>query len=453
MRYGLAGLLFLWVSLTTAHGDEARQGPEAWAFKHPEAVETWRKAQEPSLCETRRLFGKTLIADKAAGTVELLAESTGIGANYEIEFILLGPLSDRAYEALAMAFDPPSEIAKAIAFLGVAPGEGPDLFRNRVISKGERFALSMRKAGEPPSADRPADEWIADREWKTGPGFLTRGLPYIGMRAESPATFDRAMPAAVLATYDEPISLFGLPFPADKSATYGRFRAKTAQEEGASLVFTLKHLRAPGGLSRVLPATLTVTPGGFERSADASPLPALADPQELVPWFKALSETGRDPFVRVAFAPEVTVERAKKVAGLLMMVDSEEGIRIDHPSRGQLYPRAFLPPEAWRDRARRTYQPWEIHIAPKPETPGAFAKTLVQVEEDWSGEGIDPILTPKSYPFETWAEAEALVKRLDRSDGSMRALLFFAPADAPVSVILEGAAALGERLPLMWVFS
>lgn len=451
MRYGLAGLILLLVTFTIAQGDEARQGPEAWDFKHPQAVESWRKAQEPTLSPMRRLFGKTVIADKTAGTVELLAEATGVATGYEIEFLLLGPLSDRAYEGLAMTFDQPSAILQALAFLGVPRGEGPDLFKNRVISKGERFALQVRKPDEPASANRSADEWVSDSEWKDGPGFLTRGLPYVGTTA-SPEETDATMPAAVVAAYDEPRSLFGLPFPADKGAIYGRFRAKTPLKEGEPIVFTLKHLRTPDGKPRVLSAVLAVKPGVFEGSIDGATAQALTD-AALVPWLKALTETGRDPFVRVNFAPETTVGHAKAVSGLLMLVDGEGGIRIDYPLPGQLYPRAFLPPEGWRDRTKRPYQPWEIHFTPKPDAPGAFTKALIQVEEDWSGEGIDPILTPKTYPFETWAEAEALIKRLDASDGNMRVVFFFVPADAPVSVILEAAAALYQRLPLMWVFS
>ena len=48
---------------------------------------------------------------------------------------------------------------------------------------------------------------------------------------------------------------------------------------------------------------------------------------------------------------------------------------------------------AWRKREGRIFQPFEVHVA------ADGARTFVFCEEDWSGEGLDPVLKPRTTPF------------------------------------------------------
>ena len=92
--------------------------PAAFHFVHPEAKETWREGL-PQDCVA---VSPTCVYSPSERTVFALAELCGLGEGYEVEFLLLGNLSDRAYEGLAIAWDAPSVIGKAVAALGVPKG-------------------------------------------------------------------------------------------------------------------------------------------------------------------------------------------------------------------------------------------------------------------------------------------------------------------------------------------
>ena len=54
--------------------------------------------------------------------------------------------------------------------------------------------------------------------------------------------------------------------------------------------------------------------------------------------------------------------------------------------------RAFLPLEKWSDRNERLVQPFELTVTNDIDR-------LVYIEQDWSGDELDPRLTPRDIDF------------------------------------------------------
>jgi hypothetical protein len=124
-----------------------------------------------------------------------------------------------------------------------------------------------------------------------------------------------------------------------------------------------------------------------------------------------------------------------------------KGIKLHGKTQDGLYPRAFLPQAAWRKREGRLPQPFEVYLLGE-------TNRLTYIEEDWSGEGLDPKLTPKDYPFSDVSELPGLVKRVGDKDSKKVELLFvFAPRNAPLKKIMPAVRALSARLPLVYIFA
>ena len=71
--------------------------------------------------------------------VTLWGEATGVSPDAPIEFLLIPTDSGHDYEALTISFAKPSDIHRALAFIGLKPGKSVDYAAYRYwVSKGER---------------------------------------------------------------------------------------------------------------------------------------------------------------------------------------------------------------------------------------------------------------------------------------------------------------------------
>lgn len=410
-----------------AWGAPRETAPAAYTFLHPEARETWREAL-PGDCVT---VSPTCVYSKAEGTVYLLAELCGMGKGYEIEFFVLGHLSDRAYEGLSIAWDVPSTVAKAIEALGVPKGVPARTLRGLGMAQGERFTVRLRRLGKD-ARFRPLSDFVSDACSTPAQNLFARGFPYVGATG-----YDDEMPAAVVAAYTEAKSLFGLPYAAPKSAVYGLFRATGEQEAGTPIVVALTWERLAGGKPRVL-----------RRRADITAA-TLADPDDLLEELKALCEDPRDVFLDVRLAPSLRLSEVARFANLLLAVEAQGGFTLDVPAEGQLPLRAFAPQAAWRERGKRVFQPWEIELAKGKD---GVKATLCQILEDWTAEGPDPALTRKCYPDVTPQTLRDVMRKVDVNGGRIYVAFFYCSPDVTVGDLAPFAEAIAEPCPTQWIF-
>jgi hypothetical protein len=156
-------------------------------------------------------------------------------------------------------------------------------------------------------------------------------------------------------------------------------------------------------------------------SADGVVLTDRTDLNAVVRRFATLAENGHDAFVSLRFAGALPLRVVRQLAFLFSTMDSESGIRIEPPAEGQLYYKAFMPNERFRERAGRWAQPWELRLAAGPT---GVSGTLHQIREK-EGQGGRPDLDviPHDVPG-----PDALRKALDQHGPGLPVILVFAPS-------------------------
>jgi len=426
-------------------------GPAEWRTVHTNAVRAWQAEQRAALPPEDVWNG--VVTDKRRGEVRLLAEAVGHRTGVTAEFLLVGPMSDRAYESAAVTVASPGDIARAVVALGVARGGGVGSRPFRFWPCGERVSMKVRRV-DGKGAVRELQSLVCDAE-PSAPLFGEGGLVFAGGRWDSAMTCatDTNLPCSVISLYNEPGTIFDVPFQVGQSEVYGRLTLAEQLPYGALLEIAIKPLLPPDGKARVMPLTVEARPDGGQVAmtvSRAGETVLSAGLTETLNWMRDRAEEGRELYVTVVIDDAMPLRRAVDVARVFCMLDGK-GIKLDGKANNGLFPKAFLPQEKWRERAGRNPQPFELHVsAEASERP---ARRLVFIEEDWNVEGLDPKLTPREYPFEKWEELPALVSRASGADNKVPLLFVFAPADLPLGAFMPGVRAVSERLPLVYVFA
>lgn len=426
--------VLLWMALLGLGMSQlwAVEGPGEYTFTDTSIKQTWReKAPLPADCVA---VTSTCLYSKSEKTVYLLTELTGIREGYETEFIVLGPLSDRAYEGLAMAWDAPSTVSKAVEALGVQPGVAADALRGLAMAQGERFTVSVCRLSDATPNFLPLSDFISDDFSTPAQNLLGRGFPFVGGQH-----FDDLMPASIIAAYTEKASTFGLPYYAEKGAAYGSFRAKTTEQKGAPAVVALKWQQLPNGQARVHHANICISPAHL-KDADA-----------LLTQLKAFCDDPRDVFLNVSFDDALTLKAVAPVANLIIALEANGGFTLAPPAGGYLPVRAFAPDEAWRNREARLFQPWEVEFE-KADATAPMKVNLCQILEDWSVEGNDPALTRKCYPGVTEKTILNVMKQVDVNNGKVYVAFFYCSPLITIGELMPYARVLAEACPTQWVF-
>ncbi len=407
------GLLFL----SGAAG--AATAPMDWAPVHTNDIARWKAVNRAP---------EGVVADAAAKSVRFLVEATGVDAETPLEFLAIGPLSDRAYEALFVTVASPAAIAAACDRVGLPRGREADPFQARLWPFGEKVSLAVAPCTEPRTAGGPLDALVKDtRAQEEGPVLRAPAVWTGGARdARGAVVAATNAPCAVFALYTHAPSLLQLDGLFDQSSIYGRFMSATA-------------LRA-GDLFEI-----TATWDGRRRAQDAVVHLAATNAAARLAELRARAAGDVDLHVRLAFEPDVTIARAAALAQAFAQVDGH-GVKLNGRAPGQFFFRAFLPDPAWRAREGRIFQPFEVHV----DAQGA--RTFVFCEEDWSGAGDEPVLRPHATPFKDWSELPALLARTGEQGAKVNVLFLFAPETTPAAALAPIVDALGARIGTYYVF-
>jgi len=422
-------------------------GPSEWRMVNTNAVEAWNSAQQKSVSPVVAAW-PGVVSDKQKREVRLLAEAVGHPAGITTEFLLVGPLSDRAYESAAVTVAKPGDIVRAIEHLGVARGGCIASRPFRFWPYGERLVATMRRLD---GAEKPLQSLIHDSE-ASAPLLGDGGLVFTGGHWNSAGECwgDTNMPSSVISLYNESSTILDVPFQVGQSEAYGRLTLAEAMPYGTLIEIVLRPLTS---MPRVLPLVVTAAMQGLEvklTCAEASgAVLKQAGLADSLTWMKSLSEQGRELFVTLDMDDAMPLKRATDVARVFEMLDGK-GIKLDGKTASGLYPRAFLPQEKWRERKDRNPQPFELHVT--QDASGKIVKKLVFIEEDWSVPGLDPKLTPREYPFENWSELSGLVAKTGGPDCKVSLLFVFAPAEMALAKFMPGVRAVSEQLPMVYLF-
>ena len=446
-------LLVLLAAVPAARADSFT-GPAEWQTVNTNGVRAWQKAQQDR-ASSAYLVWPGVAADVAKREVRLLAEAVGHKPGITTEFLLVGPMSDRAYESAAVTVAKPSAIVQAVEKIGVPRGGGVGSRPFRFWPCGERVTASVRDLEKPGAEEQPLQALVRDAE-AASPLIGEGGLVFSGGRWSGPEACltDTNIPCSVISLYNERGTLFDVPFQVGQSEVYGRSTLASELPCGRLLEVVLRPLAPADGKPRVLPLTVTASMDGGEvalacAGADGAVVKK-AKLSDALTWLRSKAAEGRELFLTVDMDDGMPLRRAAEVARVFGMLEGS-GVKLDGKTDKGVFPRAFLPQEKWRERKDRNPQPFELHVSAGAD--GKVDKKLVFVEEDWNVQGLDPKLTPRDYPFEAWSDFPKLIEQAGGPGNKVSMLFVFAPADMTLGQFMPGVRAVAERLPLVYVFA
>jgi len=368
-------LLVLWPVLVFAQEELDSYGPQ------PKQAEAARKIYEKQLAKYRdnkdKLVLPGLVADRQARTVEVLAEATGLGANEIIEFLLVDRQSAHGYEALLWSYAKPSDVHRALEFIGLKPGSPVNPAAGQFWSDGDPVAITVQpEQGKPV----PIEQLILNTDTgKTLPeeGFVFAGSMTLPAEGDKPARYaaDVYQPRSIASIYNEPGVVLDVPRQVNQSEVYGRqvVNPEFVLEVGKLLTVVLRPGAAAGKRrARQIQLAVQQDPGatGLKfRLTDAGKV--LWEDTDITPVLEKLiawKQDGGVAYVTLSFDNAVRAGDVGKTCVLMAMLESLGAVRMNPPPAGQLNWRAFVPSRDWLTPEGRTVQPWELHLAKSNET-------------------------------------------------------------------------------------
>ncbi|EFK96106.1 secreted protein, partial [sediment metagenome] len=135
------GVLLTWTERLTA--DSTNPPPDPRAL-HKQIVADWY-ARDGALARTRpHLWVRPgLVADRGTRRVRVYGESTSLNLGDPVEFPLIAEQSGKDYEALAVSFAQPSDVHRALEFIGLRPGAATSPSGLRFWPRGERVRVTF----------------------------------------------------------------------------------------------------------------------------------------------------------------------------------------------------------------------------------------------------------------------------------------------------------------------
>lgn len=291
-----------------------------------------------------------------AASVSFSASTTGLEKGALVEFAFVGKNSDRDYESLFVLDEPMDDLCRRLEKAGLPRGKPEDADACRLWPVG--VTLSFKPA---------LDDFLT---FKSIEG-LPFGKPiYTGgtRKGDGSCAAGDTMPAAFFSTYSlaqAPIVFDGI---YNQGAIYGAITAKDTMKKGERITFTLSW--ETNSLPRAM--KLVARPGESVRLLEEIRTAAEKSALDLT----------------VAFDAGLSLREATAVSLALATLDSP---RIKVNGRDNVFYRSFLPLVKWRDRKERLTQPFELSIGQ--------TNRLVHISEDWSGDAIDPKLSPVEISF------------------------------------------------------
>jgi len=378
-------------------------------------------------------------ADRRERVVRVEATATGLDKSIQTEFILIGPKSGHDYEAAAVSRATPGDVHAAMEFIGLRPGRpyNPDALS--FWARGPRVDVFVE--WEETGADGAgggrrrarAEEAIVDhRTNRTLPpeGFVFTGSLRVKLEDGSEAyAADAFDPMAILPAYNETTAVFDIPRRGAKEELYDYqfMNGALGWREKQPLVFEFRPAR-PDGPPFELDARLrfSTSPEGqvvVETTLNGESIGTHRDAEELGSALRPRQVEGTNVFATISFADSLALARLSAAAAIVQELSDRDIVRVEPPPEGEIFYQAFLPNPAFRDRARRPAQPWELRLRPT-EAAGAtgdLIRVLRRLDVPDAMEFVEehfPVPTP-----------EALRAALDEHGPGLSVILVFAPGD------------------------
>lgn len=314
-----------------------------------------------------------LLAHRKNHQVQIWASATSLAHSDPVEFFLIPPDSGKDYEALAVAYVKPSDVHRALEFVGMKPGRPVDFAANQFWPKGERVFVTFewQQPGHPGITKVRAEELLINT--RTAKTLPKTGLVFTGSFWIQPDdahkkplyAADVVDPRSIASNFNCRASILDVPRQAVQGDVYGSQKLNPTYRftPGQRLQVLLQPEYTNGKL-RVADLSLKAELGQKYVLKDAAGTQLNEGPTfvHVLAACNKLIEAGRDPFLTVTVDPIMTVQQVRELYALLMSVEAEQGIRIEAPPPNELFCRALFPRDQWRDRKNRLGRPWELHL-------------------------------------------------------------------------------------------
>ncbi|MBA4387886.1 MAG: hypothetical protein C0404_07885 [Verrucomicrobia bacterium] len=407
-----------------------------------------------------------LVADKTANRVTVLAETSGQEAGTIAEFLLISERSGHDYEAFSISYALPSDVVKALTFIGMQPGIPADEAAFRFWPKGERVIARCGLADSKNEKDFIRMERLL-KNTRTEKVLPESGLVFVGSvmvdSREKPGqkvlAADEAEPNAIISTYNEKTTVLDLPRLSPQKSIYGQMVLNSGTKIPTnSLIKIVMEPEYPAARKRVKELLLSIAPRTGTKGqtledlefkltgGDGQPVGKNATLNSTLEAFSSLIEKGHDPFVTFKPDGRLTLKAIHDSYNILSSVESEKGIRIEPPPAGTLYFKAFLPPDVFRDRSSRGGQPWELRLALKD---GKVDGILTRIEEIFPEDKVEIELKPYDYPV---SSPESLRDEMAKHEVKFNVLLVFAPPEMTHDQLMTFVGLVRKTHPKIHVF-
>jgi len=460
MRVRLVAVLFMLASVLPAReGTSYKSKPKNHEKNRQMSTNAYEAALVRYKGDTNILVLPGLVADKGRKRVEVMAETLRLRAGGPCEFTVIAETSDHGYEANLISFAKPSDVHRALQFIGTDPGESFDPGSLRNWAKGESVVLTLAWSNEPPLR---LEQLLADK--RTGKGLPETGFMFTGSRMVSSINdptnevyaADEYQPKSIVSLFNTPYSVLEVPYFARKEDVYQNLIVNPERElpEGEVVTLVIEPVNKDGA-RRVKDLVLQLQAGAMPTNSGLKERlsglicqlkeseTVLNAKPSLLSVFDALAALDRkkhDYYLAVSFGDGVELGDARALAMLFSTIDCERGVRIEPPPAGQLHYKAFIPPQQLLDRENRMYHPWELSLSEKD---GHVSGVLLLVESVWK-EGATALVLettefPVSSPQDLRKELDAEMERTRKADGrpKPREIMVFAPPTLKYSHLMN----------------
>ena len=265
-----------------------------------------------------------LLANKETKTVRVLAEATGLEAETVIEFLLIDQSCGRGYESLLWSFAKPSDVHRALEFIGMRPGTPFHPEALQFWPKGERVVATVTPKNDDDDA-KPfrLEKLIYDRETNTT--LEETGLVFTGSyRIPNDSSFnpgeyaaDVIEPKSIGSIFNHRLTVLDVPVRAPKHEVYGkRLVNPEVMLRKHQLVTLILEPERKDGQQRALNLQLTFTgnkqqPTILTKVGEDEPI-AAGKFVTVLSSFQKLSKENHDVYVQLDYQPKLTLSEVQR---------------------------------------------------------------------------------------------------------------------------------------------
>ncbi|MFT5128048.1 MAG: hypothetical protein ACI8W8_001656, partial [Rhodothermales bacterium] len=382
-----------------------------------EDVRAWFAAESAKAPKGEQIFSPLgLVADREKRVVDILAVAMGVKGNEPMEFFLVGA-NGKDYESMGATVAKPSDIQKALIFIGMTPGRSISFRELAFWPKGDRVNATVAWETETGwSEPVRMERMVLDQRSQTH--MPENGLVFVGSRydevGEPPRReFGADNTGNIATTYNDPWTVLDVPYKYRQADVYNNLIAnpKYPLRSAQKLRIRLQPQLAAGE-TRVFSGGLTLS--GQEADAQSA-IFTMRDAagetvmngnfSEFLTYLQPRVAT-QDIHLGITVGAAMPVAPLRELCSLLRELEKQQILRPEGVA-GHFFYEAFLPEEKWRERTNQASHPVELYLAPT-ETE-AVAGTLVYLEDIYEKEGKRQELL--QWPFANPRELQALLKK------------------------------------------